>query len=439
MDLSALDVFNARKPRYRHLVQRRLSPFDHLHPHRWNWQGLVAPLDHSLEHSAQEPISHEIRLGLRYFWLHGLGNATSDAFFLSYIPLFALAYGASNGQVGWLTAIANLLAAVSLFPGAKAVEWVGKRKPVVTWSFGSTGRLTLLALACVPWFGFDSVAAIIAIIGLNALRAFMDNFANPAWTALVADIVPDGMRARYFSHRNIAMGVVALLFAPLAGWLVTVGNFGQAWPMRGYQVIFLLAFGLGLFSTWSFQRIPEPEANAQVMHKYQRGDLGCAIRKSPGFLGLVISAFVWNMAVQVAAPFFNVYLVNQLGASITTVGWLTAVSGLSALVGQQLFSRLLDRHGALWVQRLAGLLIFWLPLAWIFVTSPWQVVLINACGGLLWAGYNLSNFSLLLQLSPDEQRPRAVALYQTAVFGSAVLGPLIGGFLADVVSFQFIF
>ena len=192
MDLSALEVFNARKPRYRHLVQRRLSPFDHLHPHRWNWQGLVAPLDHSLEHSAQEPISHETRLGLRYFWLHGLGNATSDAFFLSYIPLFALAYGASNGQVGWLTAIANLLAAVSLFPGAKAVEWVGKRKPVVTWSFGSTGRLTLLALACVPWFGFDSVAAIIAIIGLNALRAFMDNFANPAWTALVADIVPDG-------------------------------------------------------------------------------------------------------------------------------------------------------------------------------------------------------------------------------------------------------
>jgi MFS family permease len=46
---------------------------------------------------------------------------------------------------------------------------------------------------------------------------------------------------------------------------------------------------------------------------------------------------------------------------------------------------------------------------------------------------------ILVQLSPDEQRPRAVALYQTAVFGSAVLGPLIGGFLADVVSFQFIF
>lgn len=195
MHLSLFDLVNTKRPRYRHLVQRRLSPFDHLYPHRWNWYGLVGPLDHSLERGAQEPITHETRLGLRYFWLHGLGNATSDAFYLSYIPLFALAYGASNGQVGWLTAIANLLGAASLFSGAKAVEWLGKRKPVVIWSFGGIGRFTLLALACLPWLGFDPVVAIVAIIGLNALRAFMDNFASPAWTALVADIIPGSMRA----------------------------------------------------------------------------------------------------------------------------------------------------------------------------------------------------------------------------------------------------
>lgn len=235
------------------------------------------------------------------------------------------------------------------------------------------------------------------------------------------------------------MGVATLLITPLAGWLVSIGNLDEALPVRGYQVIFLLAFGVGLFSTWSFQRIPEPESQAQTLPKHQRGDLRRAIRKSPGFLGLVISAFIWNMALQMAAPFFNVYLVNRLGASIAQVGWLIGVFSLSALVGQQLFSRLLDRKGAIRVQQITGLLIPGLPLAWIFVTAPWQVAFINACGGLLWAGYNLSNFNLLLELSPDEQRPRAVALYQTAVFGSAILGPLMGGYLADLVSFHFIF
>jgi DHA1 family multidrug resistance protein-like MFS transporter len=74
-----------------------------------------------------------------------------------------------------------------------------------------------------------------------------------------------------------------------------------------------------------------------------------------------------------------------------------------------------------------------------WVTAPWQVTFIDILSGFLWAGYNLANFNLLLALSPTEQRPRAVALYQTAVFGSAMLGPLLGGYLADLFSFHLIF
>ncbi|MCA9920277.1 MAG: MFS transporter, partial [Anaerolineales bacterium] len=149
--------------------------------------------------------------------------------------------------------------------------------------------------------------------------------------------------------------------------------------------------------------------------------------------------FVWNLALQVAAPFFNVYLVKTFQSTATTIGLLASVSSLTALVGQRVFGRLLDVRGALWVQLVTGFLIPGLPLAWVFITADWQVGIINTFGGFLWAGYNLANFNLLLRLTPDEQRPRAVALYQTAVFSSAVIGPLLGGFLADSVSYQLIF
>ncbi len=65
--------------------------------------------------------------------------------------------------------------------------------------------------------------------------------------------------------------------------------------------------------------------------------------------------------------------------------------------------------------------------------------IVNAFTGFLWAGYNLASFSLLIMLTPDHQRPRAVALYQTAVLGSAVVGPLLGGYLADSVGFKPVF
>ncbi|MBK9054055.1 MAG: MFS transporter [Chloroflexi bacterium] len=45
---------------------------------------------------------------------------------------------------------------------------------------------------------------------------------------------------------------------------------------------------------------------------------------------------------------------------------------------------------------------------------------------------------MLLEMTPEQSRPRAVALYQTVVFTSAVVGPLLGGYLADAVSFQLI-
>jgi MFS family permease len=392
-----------------------------------------------LERNTSETISPETRLGLRYFWLHGLANAASDAFAVNFIPLFALAYGASTGQIGWLTAIANLVGALSLFPGARLVERVGRCKPVVIWSFGTTGRLSLLVLAALPWFGFKPIWAIVAIIGLNSLRVFMDYFASPAWTALVANLVPAAMRGRYFSSRNMIMGIAALILVPLAGWLINTANDWSASTWLGYQIVFFLAFAIGLLSTLSFHLIPEPAPAGHNRNSYRQGDLRRALQQSPGFLGLVISAFIWNMAIQVAAPFFNVYLVNQLQANISMVGILAGVNSLAALAGQQVFSRLLDRKGTIWVQQAAGLLIPCLPVFWIWVTAPWQVLFINAFGGFFWAGYNLANFNLLLELSPDEYRPRAVALYQSAVFGSAIFGPLIGGYLADLVSFQFIF
>jgi MFS family permease len=410
-----------------------------MRPPRFDWDAFIKPLDDSLERQAQQPLDRESQLGLRYFWLDGLFATISENFYAGFVSLFALAYGASTGQVGWLASVGNLLGAVALFPGARMVERTGKRVPIVVWTGGGISRIALLALACFPFLIKKPGIAIALIIGLNGLRAFMGNFGNPAWTAIVADLVPGFMRGRYFANRNIAMGVAALVVAPLAGWLINAVDGWQGMPFVGYQLVFFLAFASGMVATASFGRIPEPPLAVLGAQKHQPGDLRRAIKKSPGFLGFIVSAFIWNLALQVAGPFFNVYLVSRLHASTSTVGLLAGIASLFGLVGQRLFGRLLDYNGSFWVQRITGLLIPVLPFSWIFVTSPWQVALINVASGLLWAGYNLSNFNLLLELSPDEQRLRAVALYQTVVFVSAVVGPLLGGYLADAVSFKLIF
>lgn len=422
-----------------YIPQRRIGVFDHLRPQRWNWYLVRRPMERAFVRQAPVPLTIAQRRGLRYFWLDGIFASTSEAFYLAYIPLFALAYGANNEQVGWITALGNLAGAIALFPGARLMERTGKRKSLVLWTGGGIARVALLLMAFIPLLGLPAQVAIIAIASLNALRAFMANFANPAWTAMVADIVPDMMRGRYFSSRNVSMGIATLVFASVAGWLIRAGNNWQADPLIGFQLAFVLAFVAGMASTYSFSRIPEPRNEEHAAHVRSSGSLRAALRSSPGYLGFVIFGVVWNFSIQLAAPFFNVYLVTKLGADMAVVGIVTSISSFAALGGQLLFGRVMDRRGAIFLATLTGFPIVILPMMWIFYTEPWQVGINNLFGGFFWAGFNLANFNLLLQLTPDAGRARAVALFQTGVFASAFFGPIVGGFLADNVSFQLIF
>jgi MFS family permease len=228
--------------------------------------------------------------------------------------------------------------------------------------------------------------------------------------------------------------------APLAGWLIQAGNGWQGQPHLGYQAVFTLAFLTGAAGTLCFVLIPEPHSTRRE-RPATGGTTGLmrVVLANRAFLGLIVSGFVWNLALQVAAPFFNVYLVRSLGADTATVGVLAGVNTLFGLLGSGLFGRLMGRLGALRTQALTGLLIPIIPTAWIWVTAPWQVGVLEAYAGLVWAGYNLANFALLLELAPASHRPQAVALYQTAVFASAVAGPLLGGWLADTFGFRVIF
>ena len=64
------------------------------------------------------------------------------------------------------------------------------------------------------------------------------------------------------------------------------------------------------------------------------------------------------------------------------------------------------------------------------------VIFINIPAGIFWTGFNLAGFNLLLELAPAEARADSVALYQFMVAGAMVVGPLLGGYLADAYGFN---
>ncbi len=418
---------------------RRTGPQFHLRPQWWNWAGLKRAVDERIQRQGGAPLHARAVAGLRYFWFDGVFASLSDNILLSFVSVFVLAYGATNGQIGLLNAIGNLFGVIALFPGAMHADRSPNRKRLVLWTGGGFSRAGILLIVLVPLVAPGAQFAIWAVILVNAVRSFLNNYANPAWTGIVADLVPPERRGRYFSYRNVAMGITGMLALWGSGFLVPRLNGIGGLPYLGYQAVFFIALVFGVASTVSFGRIADPGPASAPAKKSGWGHLLGALKHHPQFVAFLVGALVWNLSIQMAAPFFNVYIINGLGGTAETVGYTAGVMTIFGLAGSVVFGRQADRRGSLSVVRVTGLLIPLLPALWALSTNLWQIYIFTALAGFVWAGYNLANFNLLLELAPEEHRSRAVALYQVVVFASAVIGPAVGGVLVDLYSYRLVF
>ncbi len=367
-------------------------------------------------------LPHEDRRNLTRYWFDGLFSAASDTIPLNYLTLYLLALGATGAQVGMFTALTSLAAAVCLLPGALLVERHGHRKDITVWFGGGVARFALLVMVLLP-FGFTGQALIWAVILWSVIRSAAGNLAFPAWMSMTGDIVPVEGRGRYFGSRNFAMNVAGMIMTYLVGEFITlVGS------PAGYQLSVLLAFGVGMVSTYCFSRIKDQQAGQPVYSSMRVSlpEMWKDLRAAPVFLGFCLAAALWNFFVNVAGPFFNVYMAENLKFTAAMIG-LTAVStNLSKLLIQRKLGELSDRWGAGRVQLVSMFLIPMLPLAWVFITQLWQVVVLNIIGGVFWGAFEVASFNFLLVLTPESQRARYAAIYQIVVTVALAGGAAIG-------------
>lgn len=363
---------------------------------------------------------------LGWFWFDGVFSQASESVVNAYLSLFLLALGASRTQIGLLSSLSSLTAALLMLPGAALVERWGRRKEICMWSGGGVSRTLLLLLALVP-LAFGGLPAIYLVIALAVTRVALTNLTVPAWVSLTADLVPVSVRGRYFSSRNMAMGMVGMLTTYLVGQMIN-----RAGSPLGYQVAMGLAFAIGMASTWSLGRIQEPPVS-KTDRSAGRGALLTVLRdlrSHPHFLRFCAVDALWSFMLNIAGPFFGVYLVEGLGANAGTVGALAVVNVLASLPGQRLFGFLTDRWGARRVQVLAGLLIPLVPWGWSLARTPWHVVPAEIASGFLWAGYSIASFNFLLVMTPEDRRAHYTALYQLVVMVSLAAGAAVGGLIA---------
>jgi predicted MFS family arabinose efflux permease len=240
------------------------------------------------------------------------------------------------------------------------------------------------------------------------------------------------------------MGLAGMLVALVIGEAIT--RIGE--PV-GYQLAYLLAALLGAISITFFARLIDPVQKQKKNTDEEKDeiinltfldslkDIIPSIKKQPHFIKFAIYVAVWNFSINIAAPFFNVYMVDTLFLTAAMIGVATVANTFANMLVQRQVGLLADRWGNRIVTIIFVSLIPILPLMWgVWVKQYWHVILIQILGGILWGGFNLVSFNNLLFQTPQDQRARFSAYYQIIVTLSLSAGAALGSLLIPIIDFS---
>lgn len=350
---------------------------------------------------------------------HGIFDSASNSIANSYTIPYALALNATNAEIGLLNFMKNFATTAAQIPGAMMTERFSRKS---LWIFSAiSSRLFWIPIILVPLLNL-SVTALILFL---ALATFLWALNAPAWTSIAGDIVPESERGRYFGKRNFLIGLSGLIATMVAGVLV----------YYGFPLIFSISIILGLFSTIFFMRIHEPKFKKKFIYKYSFSlDLkgiknGIVINKDLAIFTVFL--MFMNFAVNVAAPFFAVYQLRDLNVGYIWFAVIVSFSVLTTIVFQPYWGRLNDRFGERKIIAANGILICFVPFFYLFVSSPWHILLVEFFSSFAWSGFDLATFNLLLSLTPQEKRPEYVANHRFFISIGAMFGSLSGGLIAE--------
>ena len=156
-----------------------------------------------------------------------------------------------------------------------------------------------------------------------------------------------------------------------------------------------------------------------------------------------VAQFCAILGFSASTPFIPLYLIKDLHVQTISEaelwsGVMAASSALTMAIFAPIWGILADRFGrkSMVLRAMFGgfLLIGLTP----FFNSVWIILLLRIAQGAT-TGTVPANVALIASITPPKRLGYALGLMQTAIFTGASVGPLVGGFFADVTDYKITF
>ncbi len=344
------------------------------------------------------------------------------------LPLIAVTYLHADGTgVGLVSAVQFVpVVALSLVAGVM-VDRYPPRRTLVTASLAQGAALAVLgAFQASDGMTFGQLVAAAAVIGVATV------FYEVAYQSTLPRILPlDSIAAANGLHQ--ATYSVSTLAGPAAAGFL-VGSLGLPLTLT---VAAACAAG-AVVSGVLLEGVKAPEQPRESALKAIGSGLRYTWSLRP-IRDLCVQAGLSNLHEKAFLTVFLVFAVRGLGMSGTTVGVITGIGSVGALVGSLCANRLTKRWAVGGVLALGAVLAALGLLLVPVVSHAGVYVAVFASVGMMVNGFGVALFnvfavSLRQAIPPEHQIGAVTASYRLVALGTLPLGAIVGGALADALS-----
>lgn len=368
------------------------------------------------------PVPLRRNSGFRMLWIGQLLSDTGSEIGMLAYPLLILALTHSAVLAG-VVGTAPMIALICLqLPAGALSDRLDRRLTMIVCDSVRAVLLAVLGVLAVLHLASWPVVLVVGVIDGGANAIF-----NPAATAALPGIVPDGQLEQAWAATEGRMYAASLAGPALGGVLF---GLGRAVPFLADAVSYVVSSGTVSRIGGRFRS--EKTAGRKALWR-EVGDGLHLVWRVPIMRAVVIQAPLINFAFN--GVIFTITLaLRQHGTSTAVIGLVQAAIAAGGLFGAMVAPRLQGRirMGTLiTVMTLAEALLF--AAAALLIPSP-VVAAPVAISVMLAPAANAALFAVMLRSAPEEMRGRVTNTVGMVAMSLATLAPLIAGVLVQHVS-----
>ena len=347
-------------------------------------------------------------------FIDAIGSTLLFPFFALYITR---TFGVGMTQAGILLGMSSFFGLIGSIIGGALTDRFGRRQLIL---FGLVFSALSSLLFGLAW-DVRILYFLVIFVGL------LSRVANPAYDAMLADILPEAKRQEAFGITRVAFNY-AWIFGTALGGLIAV---------RSFLALFFIDAGLSLLvASILFIFLPETRPAVQGEAKKNESLFKTAagygvVLRDLAYMSFTLAGMLVLIVYQQQYSSLPVYLWNVHNIDSRSYGIMLSISGLEVVLFQIWISRLIRKYPP-FLMMMLGALFFMAGFIMIGFVKGFPLfalaVVIATIGEMILFP---TNKALAANFAPEDMRGRYMAVYDLGWTLPATIGPAAAGLILD--------